>query len=70
VTFDNNSRMQGFDVDIRIPTSSLYVYKCANNDDLRGDIVGICARVGLHWYNFQKVKNSHLGLTTLLVFFY
>ncbi|KAG7541011.1 Protein MS5 [Arabidopsis thaliana x Arabidopsis arenosa] len=48
----------GFDVDIRFPSSFLYVYKCANNDDYRdADIVGICARVGLHWYNFHKGSN-------------
>ncbi|KAG7545715.1 Protein MS5 [Arabidopsis suecica] len=57
----NDCGSQGFDVDIRIPSSFLYVYKCANNDDYRdADIVGICARVGLHWYNFHKGSNLML----------
>ncbi|XP_010433083.1 PREDICTED: UPF0725 protein At4g29550-like [Camelina sativa] len=51
----------GFDVEICNPNSSIRMYKCANNEeDRRDDIVGICARVGLHWYNLHKGSNLKL----------
>ncbi|XP_023634578.1 LOW QUALITY PROTEIN: UPF0725 protein At4g29550 [Capsella rubella] len=48
----------GFDVNIRIsPNISFHVF---NNEDCRDDTVGICTRVGLHWYNLHKGSNLQL----------
>lgn len=46
--------MQGFDCDLYIPNGSVLPYKCADHHQ---DVIGICAKVGLHCYNFQKVTN-------------
>ncbi|KAG7541013.1 Protein MS5 [Arabidopsis thaliana x Arabidopsis arenosa] len=47
----------GFDCDLYIPNGSVLPYKCADHHQ---DVIGICAKVGLHCYNFQKGSNFQL----------
>lgn len=45
--------VQGFDCDLYIPNGSLFPFKCLDTDE---DEIVISAKLGLHWYNFQKVS--------------
>lgn len=49
--------LQGFDCDIYIPNGSLMPFKCSDSDE---NEIGICAKVGLHWYNLLKVTILYL----------
>ncbi|ESQ54280.1 hypothetical protein EUTSA_v10025678mg [Eutrema salsugineum] len=47
----------GFDLNMSIPNGSMLPFKCSDDDR---DEIAICAKLGLHWYNFQRGSNFQL----------